>query len=44
MRLLTENHVIIAGFGHFGSTVGRLLRANKINATYLDLIQIGLRY
>jgi monovalent cation:proton antiporter-2 (CPA2) family protein len=28
--------VIIAGFGHFGSTVGRFLRANKINATYLD--------
>ncbi|NTS40961.1 cation:proton antiporter [Flavisolibacter sp. BT320] len=33
-----EKHpVIIAGFGHFGSTVGRFLRANKINATYLDL-------
>lgn len=28
--------VIIAGFGHFGNTVGRFLRANKINATYLD--------
>ena len=32
-----KNKVIIAGFGHFGSTVGRFLRANKINATYLDL-------
>ena len=32
-----KNPVIIAGFGHFGSTVGRFLRANKINATYLDL-------
>jgi voltage-gated potassium channel Kch len=28
--------VIIAGFGHFGNTVGRFLRAGKINATYLD--------
>lgn len=28
--------VIIAGFGHFGNTIGRFLRANKINATYLD--------
>ena len=32
-----KNAVIIAGFGHFGNTVGRFLRANKINATYLDL-------
>jgi monovalent cation:H+ antiporter-2, CPA2 family len=32
-----KNPVIIAGFGHFGSTVGRFLRANKIDATYLDL-------
>jgi Trk K+ transport system NAD-binding subunit len=32
-----KNPVIIAGFGHFGNTVGRLLRANKINATYLDI-------
>lgn len=31
------NHpVIIAGFGHFGSTVGRFLRANGVNATILD--------
>ncbi len=32
-----KNPVIIAGFGHFGSTVGRFLRAAKIGATYLDL-------
>ncbi len=32
-----KNQVIIAGFGHFGNTIGRLLRANKINATYLDI-------
>ena len=32
-----KNPVIIAGFGHFGNTAGRFLRANKINATYLDL-------
>ncbi len=31
-----KNKVIIAGFGHFGSTVGRLLRANKVEATILD--------
>lgn len=31
-----DNPVIIAGFGHFGSTVGRLLRANKVKATILD--------
>lgn len=28
--------VIIVGFGYFGSTVGRLLRASKIQATILD--------
>lgn len=32
-----KNPVIIAGFGHFGSVIGRFLRANKIPATYLDL-------
>jgi monovalent cation:H+ antiporter-2, CPA2 family len=32
-----KNQVIIAGFGHFGSTVGRFLRANRVGATYLDL-------
>lgn len=31
-----QNEVIIAGFGHFGSTIGRLLRANKIEVTVLD--------
>ncbi len=34
---IAEKHpVIIAGFGHFGSTIGRLLRANGIEATILD--------
>ena len=28
--------VILVGFGHFGNTVGRILRANGINATILD--------
>ena len=28
--------VIIVGFGHFGSTIGRFLRANGIHATILD--------
>jgi monovalent cation:proton antiporter-2 (CPA2) family protein len=32
-----KNRVIIAGFGHFGSTIGRFLQANKIKATYLDI-------
>jgi monovalent cation:H+ antiporter-2, CPA2 family len=31
-----EHPVIITGFGHFGSTIGRFLRANGINATILD--------
>lgn len=31
-----KNRVIIAGFGHFGSTLGRLLRANGVKATVLD--------
>lgn len=31
-----RNPVIIAGFGHFGSTIGRFLRANGVNATFLD--------
>ncbi|MBO9202882.1 MULTISPECIES: monovalent cation:proton antiporter-2 (CPA2) family protein [Niastella] len=35
---IDEKHsVIIAGFGHFGSTIGRFLRANRIPATYLDM-------
>ena len=32
-----RNPVIIAGFGHFGNTVGRFLRANNVPATYLDI-------
>ena len=32
-----KNKVIIAGFGRVGSTIGRFLRANKIEATYLDV-------
>ena len=32
-----EGEVIIAGFGRFGSTVGRLLQANGVQATYLDI-------
>lgn len=31
-----QKKIIIVGFGHFGSTVGRLLKANKISATILD--------
>ncbi len=31
-----EHPVIITGFGHFGSTIGRFLRANGINTTILD--------
>ncbi|MBV9791657.1 MAG: cation:proton antiporter, partial [Chloroflexi bacterium] len=32
-----QNSVIIAGFGSFGSTVGRLLKANGIPTTVLDI-------
>jgi voltage-gated potassium channel Kch len=35
-ELEERNPVIIAGFGHFGSTVGRFLRANDVHATFLD--------
>ena len=31
-----EHPVIITGFGHFGSTIGRFLRANGVSATILD--------
>lgn len=31
-----KNPVIIAGFGHFGNAVGRLLRAHNIGTTILD--------
>ena len=33
---IAQKKIIIVGFGHFGSTVGRLLKANKITATVLD--------
>ena len=32
-----ENHVIIAGYGHFGSTIGRFLNASSIGTTVLDI-------
>ncbi|MEI7768627.1 MAG: monovalent cation:proton antiporter-2 (CPA2) family protein [Chloroflexales bacterium] len=32
-----QSPVIIAGFGSFGSTVGRLLRANGVRTTVLDI-------
>ncbi|MEP7108013.1 MAG: monovalent cation:proton antiporter-2 (CPA2) family protein [Ferruginibacter sp.] len=32
-----SNPVIIAGFGHFGNTIGRFLRAHNINTTILDI-------
>jgi CPA2 family monovalent cation:H+ antiporter-2 len=32
-----KNPVIVAGFGHFGNTIGRFLRANGISATFLDI-------
>ena len=35
-KIEEKNEVIIAGFGHFGSTIGRLLRANGVQATILD--------
>jgi CPA2 family monovalent cation:H+ antiporter-2 len=35
-RIDTEHPVIIAGFSSFGSTLGRFLRANGIEATVLD--------
>ena len=31
-----KHKVILVGFGHFGSTVGRFLRANGVNCTILD--------
>ncbi|HEU4471419.1 MAG TPA: cation:proton antiporter, partial [Flavisolibacter sp.] len=31
-----EHPVIVAGFGHFGNTLGRFLRAHKIGMTILD--------
>lgn len=35
-EIVSDHPVIIAGFGHFGSTVGRFLRANGVAATILD--------
>lgn len=32
-----ENRVIIAGFGRYGSIIGRFMQANGIQATYLDI-------
>jgi monovalent cation:proton antiporter-2 (CPA2) family protein len=32
-----KNPVIIAGFGHFGNTIGRFLRAHGIKTTILDI-------
>jgi voltage-gated potassium channel Kch len=32
-----KNEVIIAGFGRYGSTIGRFLQANGMQATYLDI-------
>lgn len=31
-----HNKVILIGFGHFGSTIGRFLRANNTHATIID--------
>ncbi|MGV8915641.1 MAG: monovalent cation:proton antiporter-2 (CPA2) family protein [Kaistella sp.] len=33
---IISKKIIIVGFGHFGSTVGRLLRVNGVQATVLD--------
>ncbi len=33
---IVNKKIIIVGFGHFGSTVGRLLKASKVSATVLD--------
>ena len=35
-RIDEHGHVIVAGFGRFGSTVGRLLKANGVSTTVLD--------
>lgn len=32
-----DNPVIIAGYGHFGSTIGRFLQANSVGSTVLDV-------
>jgi CPA2 family monovalent cation:H+ antiporter-2 len=35
-QIQEEHPVIITGFGHFGSTIGRFLRASGVSATILD--------
>jgi CPA2 family monovalent cation:H+ antiporter-2 len=35
-KIEEHNPVILVGFAHFGSTIGRFLRANGVNATILD--------
>lgn len=35
-QIESKHPVIIAGFGHFGSTIGRFLRANGVETTILD--------
>jgi monovalent cation:H+ antiporter-2, CPA2 family len=35
-EIVGHHSVIIAGFGHFGSTIGRFLRANGVEAVILD--------
>jgi monovalent cation:proton antiporter-2 (CPA2) family protein len=35
-RIDEHGHVIVAGFGRFGSTVGRVLKANGVATTVLD--------
>ncbi|HSF55816.1 MAG TPA: monovalent cation:proton antiporter-2 (CPA2) family protein [Algoriphagus sp.] len=35
-QIVEKNKVILVGFSHFGSTMGRFLRANGIEATVLD--------
>ena len=39
-----KNKVIIAGFGRVGSTVGRFLQANGVQATYLDVDPDNVRF
>jgi voltage-gated potassium channel Kch len=36
-RIEEKNKVIIAGFGRMGSIIGRFLRANNLQATFLDI-------
>lgn len=35
-HIAKSSKIILVGFGHFGSTVGRFLRANGVEATILD--------